>query len=212
IVGKLRHRRPPDAAEHGCHDPVQRRDEQVLPLVPDGGCAGAVHGARERDRHLGVGPDAEALGDHHPWPEPPTAEKVVGAAAHAVADDETDAGNEDEIGGENGPVETRDRHGVPSSLGRDTDRAPAWQATSWICSSPVAGSHSASTVPSVVMPMYVAGIVDAIATTPSSVSPAKRTVLAMARSSVTLDPARYGVPGNDTRPSSPSSQSTAPMV
>ena len=34
----------------------------------------------------------------------------------------------------------------------------------------------------------------------------------MARSSVRLEPARYGVPGSDTRPSSPSSQLTPPIV
>ena len=44
-------------------------------------------------------------------------------------------------------------------------------------------------------------MVDAIGTTASSGKPVNRTVLAMARSSVRLDPARYGVPGNETRPS-----------
>ena len=35
ILRELRHRRPPDAAEHRRHDPVERRDEEVLPLEPD---------------------------------------------------------------------------------------------------------------------------------------------------------------------------------
>ena len=45
----------------------------------------------------------------------------------------------------------------------------------------------------------------------SSGSPVNLDALAIARSIVRLDPARYGVPGNDTRPSSPRSQSTAPI-
>src|SRR5206468_7972817 len=80
-----------------------------------------------------------------------------------------------------------------------------------ICKSPERGSQSAESEPTVVMPIYVAGIVDAIGITSSIGSPLNRTVLAMARSSVRLDPARYGVPGSDTRPSSPSSHSMLPI-
>src|SRR6185436_5455271 len=93
-------------------------------------------------------------------------------------------------------VEERDRHAVTPQIRR----------------SPEAGSHSAFTAPAVVMPMYVAGIVEAIGTTASIDSPVNLTVSTMARSSVRLDPARYGVPGSDTRPSSPRSHSTSPTV
>ena len=57
-----------------------------------------------------------------------------------------------------------------------------------------------------------AGFVEAIGITASIGSPVKRTVLATARSSVRLDPARNGVPGSETRPSVPSSHSTAPIL
>ncbi len=71
------------------------------------------------------------------------------------------------------------------------------------------GSQSAVTVPAASMPRYAAGMVDAIGITSSIGSPVNRTVLPIARSIVRLDPARYGVPGNDTRPSSPSIASDA---
>ena len=44
------------------------------------GGAEAVDGAGERDRHLGVRADAEALADHQPRAEPAPAEEVVAAA------------------------------------------------------------------------------------------------------------------------------------
>ena len=69
ILGEFSHRRPADAPEDGRHQPVERCDEQVLPLVPDGGRARSVDGARKRDRHLGVCANAEALPDHQPGPE-----------------------------------------------------------------------------------------------------------------------------------------------
>ena len=46
----------PHAPEHGRHDPVKGQGKQVLPLVPDGGDAHAVDGARQAHRHLGVVP------------------------------------------------------------------------------------------------------------------------------------------------------------
>src|SRR5687768_11850847 len=68
------------------------------------------------------------------------------------------------------------------------------------------------TVPRGVVPRKPAGMVDAIGITAPIGSPVNRTVLAIARSSVRLEPARYGVPGNETRPSAPSSDLTPPIV
>src|SRR2546428_13512298 len=62
------------------------------------------------------------------------------------------------------------------------------------------------------MPRQLAGMVDAIGTTSSIGKPVNRTVFAIARSSVSAEPARYGVPGNDTRPSAESSAVTLPIV
>ena len=105
IPGKLRHRRSADAPEHRRHHPVERGDEQVLPLVPDGGGAEAVDGAGERHRHLRMGADAEALADHHPRTEFPVAEKVLAAAPNAVADDQPDGGDDNEVDDQDGPIE-----------------------------------------------------------------------------------------------------------
>ena len=61
-------------------------------------------------------------------------------------------------------------------------------------------------------PTEEAGIVVAIGITSSIGNPVARTVFAIARSSVRLEPARYGVPGSETRPSSARSQATSPIV
>src|SRR5204862_2683648 len=149
-------------------------DEQVFPLIPDGRRARAVHRARERDRHLGVGADREALADHHPRTEPALSEKVLSAAAYARAGDQTDAGNDHEIADEDSPIETGNQHVV----------------TVRTRSSHASASQSAVTDPHVETPRYDAGIVDAIGTTDCSGRPVKRTVFARARSSVRLEPAR----------------------
>src|SRR5207302_1250786 len=62
------------------------------------------------------------------------------------------------------------------------------------------------------MPRQLAGMADAIGATSSIGRPVNRTVFAIARSSVSAEPARYGVPGNDTRPSAESSEVTLPIV
>src|SRR5207247_10754599 len=67
-------------------------------------------------------------------------------------------------------------------------------------------------MPEVVMPMELAGMVEAIGITASTDRPVNLTVLAIARSRVRADPARYGVPASETRASSPSPQSTAPIA
>ena len=105
IFGELGHGRPADAPEHRRHEPVERRDEEVLPLKPDRGRADAVDRAGERHRHLGVGADAEALADHQPRAELAPAEEVLAALADAVADDEADRRDDDEVGDEDRPVE-----------------------------------------------------------------------------------------------------------
>ena len=61
----------------------------------------------ERDRHLGVRADAEALADHQPRPEPAPAEEVVAALAHPVAGDQADGGDDDEIGDRGRPSRAR---------------------------------------------------------------------------------------------------------
>ena len=137
ILGELRHRRPPDAAEHGRHDPVEGRDEEVFPLVPDGGGADAVDRPCERHRHLGVRTDTEALADHQPRTEPPPAKEVLPALTHAPPDDQPDGGDDDEVGDEDRPVEGSNVHRV---------------VTLRICSSPASASQSAVTVPAVVVP------------------------------------------------------------
>ena len=110
ILGELGHRRAADAPEHRRHEPVERRDEEVLPLKPDRGRAEAVYRARKRHRHFGVRADAKALPDHQPRAELAPAEEVVAAMAHAVADDEADRRDDDEVGDENRPVEGCDVH------------------------------------------------------------------------------------------------------
>jgi len=80
------------------------------------------------------------------------------------------------------------------------------------CSVKASGSQSASRRPAVDVPMNAAGIVDAIGITSSSDRRVKRTVLPIARSSVSDDPARYGVPVSDTRPSAPSVQGCPPIA
>src|SRR5262249_39328747 len=139
--------------------------------------------------------DREALTDHHPRSEAALAEEVLAAAADAIADDQPDRRDDDEIGDEDRPVERRDRHAV----------------TATTRSSHASASQSAVSVPHVVVPRYAAGLVDAIADAASIGRPVKRTVFATARSSVRLEPARYGVPGSDTRPSADSSPSTSPI-
>ena len=81
-------------------------------------------------------PTREALADHHPRAEPAAAEKVLAAAPHAIARDEPDAGDGDEVSDEDRPVEPRDRHAVTLQMRR----------------SHVSGSQSAVTLPAVVMP------------------------------------------------------------
>src|SRR6185436_12459147 len=156
--------------------------------------AGGVNGARERHRHLRVRPDAEALADHQPRAEAAAAEEVLAAAADPVARYQADDRDDDEVDDEDEPVERGDCHGV-------TRRTRSVHASA---------SQSAVTVPAVVVPSSAAGIVDAIGATSSIDRPVKRAVLAMARSKVTLDPARYGVPGKATRPVSSSVQRTPP--
>src|SRR5262249_41874942 len=188
----------PDPAEHRRHDPVERRDEQVLPLEPDAGGAVGVDGAGERDRHFRVRAGAEALRDHQPRAEAPAAEEVLAAAAHPIAGDEADRRDDDEISDEHRPVERGDVHGHSITC-------RTWSA-------PRSGSQSACTRPAVTMPRQAAGTVDAIGTTSSIDRPVNRTIFAIARSSVSADPARYGVPGSETRPSADSSDLTPPVV
>ena len=138
VFGELRHRRPADPAEDRRHDPVEGRDEQVFPLEPDGGGAGAVDRPGQRHGHLRVRADAKALGDHQPRTESPPTEKVLAAVAHAKADDEADRRDDDEIPNEDGPVERGDVH--PHSMTRRT------------CNAAVSGSQSAVTVPPVASP------------------------------------------------------------
>ena len=119
ILGELRHRRAPDATKHRRHDPVERRDEQVLPLEPDCGRARRIHRARERHRHLRVRPDAEALAHHHPRTESSLAQKVFAGVTYPVADVETDAGDDDEVYDEHEPIERRNGHGATLIIGAD---------------------------------------------------------------------------------------------
>jgi len=110
ILRELRHRRAPYATEDRGHDPVERRDEQVLPLKPDRRGAEGVDGSRERHRHFRVRPDAEALAHHEPRSEPALAEKVLAGLSHPVADDEADRRDDHEVSGEDEPVEGSDIH------------------------------------------------------------------------------------------------------
>ena len=105
ILGELRHRRAPDPPEDRRHQPVERGDEEVLPLKPDGGGADAVDGAGERHRHLGVRADAKALANHQPWPEAAPAEEILAAVADAVSRDQADGGDDDEVDDDDDPVE-----------------------------------------------------------------------------------------------------------
>src|SRR5262249_4757242 len=196
ILGELRHRRPADAPEDRRHDPVERCDEEVLPLIPDGRRADAVDRAGERDRHFRVGADAEALTDHHPRAELSIAEKVLAAAADPVADDKADGGDGDEIADEHRPVEQRDFQFLISQIRRTH----------------AAASQSAVSSPGGGVPREGARIGGASRTLSSSGSPVNLTVLLMARSIVRLEPARYGVPGSDTRPSSSRSPATPAML
>ena len=121
-MGELGHRRAADAPEDRGHEPVERRDEEVLPLIPDRGRADAVDRPGERHRHFGMGADAEALPDHQPRAELAPAKEVVAAMADAIPDDEADRRDDDQVGDENCPIEECDVHGSISVSASDVGR------------------------------------------------------------------------------------------
>jgi hypothetical protein len=54
--------------------------------------------------------DTETLADHQPRAELAAAEKVVAALAHLVAGGQADRRDDDQVGDEDRPVESGDRH------------------------------------------------------------------------------------------------------
>ena len=116
ILGELRHRRAPDPPEDWRHQPVERGDEEVLPLEPDGGGADAVDGAGERHRHLGMRADAKALPNHQPGPEAAPAEEILAAVADPVSRDQADGGDDDEVDDDDDPVETMHQRALPRTI------------------------------------------------------------------------------------------------
>ena len=87
------------------HQPVERRDEHVLPLVPDGGEALAEGRARLRHRLLGVGARAERLADHDPPRQLPVAEKVAAAGAGLARHPQPERRDADEVADQHRPIQ-----------------------------------------------------------------------------------------------------------
>ena len=112
VFHHLGQRGPPHATKHRCHDPVEWSGKQVLPLIPDSGSPYAVDGASQRHRHLRMRTDAEALAHHQPLSETAFAEKVMIGILHTEADNNPNAGAEQQIADQKNPVEGCNVHGL----------------------------------------------------------------------------------------------------
>ena len=66
-----------EPAEDGCDQPVERRDKQPQPLVPDTAEAAFKRRRCDRDRLVRRGAGAEGVHDHHAFAEPTRHKKVV---------------------------------------------------------------------------------------------------------------------------------------
>ena len=108
VLEHLGHGCAPEAPEDGRHDPVKGRDEQVLPLKPDGGKTDVIDRPRERNRHLGMCPHAETLAHHEPLVEAAVSEKVMLGAAHLARHVNPDPCHGKEVEEKNDPVERGD--------------------------------------------------------------------------------------------------------
>ena len=89
----------------GGHQPVERRDEHVLPLIPDRGKPEVEGGSRLRHGILGIGARAERLPDHDPPGKLPVAQKVAGAGADLSGDPQSEDRDADEVSQQNDPVQ-----------------------------------------------------------------------------------------------------------
>ncbi len=113
--------------------PVERRDQHVLPLKPDGGEALAKGGARLRHRLLRMGARAKGLADHYPPRQFPVAEKITTAGTNLARNPQTERGDADKVAGQHRPIQCpetgRTRH-VAFSVSRCVSAAPVYSSIS----------------------------------------------------------------------------------
>ena len=96
--------RAPEPPEQRGKDPIERRDEEVLPLVPDARVPGLVDLARQRHGHFRVRADAQCLADHEPDIEAAVPQEVVRSLAHPARGVQADSHHQGEVQPDHPPV------------------------------------------------------------------------------------------------------------